>query len=561
LFGLTVNDEIPETISVSLFLPGAVAVPVIAALMSACGGGGSSKAPQPPPPVPPVFTTPTAVLVSRATQFSTGCLPNSGGTTIYVNAEVEPHLAIDPSNPNHLVAGWQQDRLSSGGARGLVSAVSIDGGATWSDPRALAYSQCAAGSYARASDPWVSVNRDVAFHIGIAFTGANFSAGARSAVIVSRSGDGGFTWSAPVELANDDGSLFFNDKESVTIDPTDTRYIYAVWDRIDISNRGPARFARSQDGGLTWEPAVTIYDPGVGAQTVGNVVLVAPDGKVHDFFTELVDVPGHPGQVTGHIAVISSVDKGLTWSAPVYVAELRAVGTQDPSRPGVNVRTGAILGSFTVDPLRGTLYASWQDSRFSSGARNAIVIAWSIDGGTTWTEPVRVNSVPAVPAFTPTLAIQDDGTIGVLYYDFRAASTPNNRPTDLWLAISRTGDAWRETRLAGNFDLLNAPNAEGLFLGDYQGLASSGRAFVSLYARVNNGDIVNRTDIFADRTDSGSTTGIAATRAASAVPATATWTWGKTAQERVWRHLAEERDLRRRQWREWLGDHGDSPIE
>jgi len=552
--------EFPLTVSARLFSPGAIGILAIATALAACGGGGSAQAP-PPPPVPPVFTTPTAVRVSRATPFSAGCLPIAGGTTTYVNAEVEPQLAIDPSNPNHLVAAWQQDRLSTGGALGLVNAVSVDGGVTWSDPRSLPFSQCAMGSYARASDPWVSVNGVVAFHVGIAFTGAILAAGARSAVVVSRSGDGGFSWSAPVELSNDDGSLFFNDKESVTIDPTDTRYVYAVWDRLDTSNRGPTRFARSQDGGLSWEPAVTIYDPGAGAQTIGNIVVVAPNGMVYDFFTELVAVPGNPNLVTGRVAVISSGDKGLSWSAPVYVADMRSVSTQDPSRPGVIVRAGEILGSFAADPLRDTLYASWQDSRFSSGARNAIAIAWSIDGGATWTAPVRVNADPTVPAFIPTLTVQDDGTIGVLYYDFRAASTSSTRPTDLWLAVSQAGSGWRETRLAGNFDMLNAPNAEGLFVGDYQGLVSAGRSIISLYSRVNNADMANRTDIFADRTDSSAIMSAAGTRAVQTVPESATWIWDKAAQERVERHLAEERDQRRRQWREWLGGHGDLPIE
>ena len=527
----------------------------------ACGGGGSTHAPRPPPsPVPPVFTTPTAVRVSQATPFSTGCLSDSAGTTTYVNAEVEPELAIDPSNPDHLLAAWQQDRLSSGGARGLISAVSVDGGVTWSDPRSLPFTQCAMGSHARASDPWVSVNGLVAFHVGIAFTGGIFAAGARSAVVVFRSGDGGFSWGAPVELANDDGSLYFNDKESVTIDPTDPRYVYAVWDRLDTSNRGPTRFARSLDGGLNWEPAVTIFDPGAGAQTIGNIVVVTPDGIAHDFFTELVNVPGSPGLVTGRVAVISSADKGLNWSAPVYVAELLSVSTQDPSRPGVTIRGGEILGSYAADPLNGTLYAGWQDSRFSGGARNAIAIARSIDGGATWTEPVRANADPTVPAFIPTLTVQDDGTIGVLYYDFRSPITSNTRPTDLWLAVSRNGDAWRETRLAGNFDMLNAPDAEGLFVGDYQGLASAGRTIVSLYSRVNNGDIANRTDIFADRTDSSSIMKMAEARAVEAVPETATGNWDEAAQRRVEHHLAEARDQRRRQWREWLGGRGDSPT-
>ena len=530
-------------------LPNVLTSLLIAALATACGGGGGGNGSEPPPPpaVPPVFTTPTAVRVSQATPFDSGCLPLAGGGVVYVNSEVESHLAIDPSNPNHLVAAWQQDRLSDGGARGLVTAVSVDGGASWTGHRAAPFSQCAGGSFARVSDPWVSLNGSTAIQVGIAFTG-----GGRSAVLASRSTDGGFSWSAPIELINDDGSQYFNDKESVTIDPTDPRYVYAVWDRLEGDERGPAILARSDDGGINWSPAMTVYDPGAaGRQTIGNVIVVAPDGTVFDFFTELGPSPGDPSQTIGRLAVIRSSDRGLTWSAPMFIADLLPVGTRVRSVPQVNVRAGEILGSFSVDARDGTLYAVWQDSRFSGGAHDAIAMTWSQDGGVTWSEPVAVNADTTVPAFTPTLAILPDGSIGVSYYDFREVGTSTFQPTDFWLASSRDRATWHETRLAGNFDLRNAPNAGGLFVGDYQGLTGHGSTFVTLYVRTRNGDTANRTDVFADRVNAGVAASVAATTSWKVQKATVPG-WSAPAQARVSQHLSDIRALRRRQWQQWL---------
>jgi hypothetical protein len=58
---------------------------------------------------------------------------------------------------------------------------------------------------------------------------------------------------------------------------------------------------------------------------------------------------------------------------------------------------------------------------------------------------------------------------------------------------------WRptETHVAGPFDLATAPDAGGLFIGDYQALATIGGTFVPFYAQTNSGDLANRTDIFA----------------------------------------------------------------
>lgn len=46
-------------------------------------------------------------------------------------------------------------------------------------------------------------------------------------------------------------------------------------------------FARTIDGGATWEPARAIFDPGVGSQTIGNVIAVLQDGTLINYFTQL----------------------------------------------------------------------------------------------------------------------------------------------------------------------------------------------------------------------------------------------------------------------------------
>ena len=96
------------------------------------------------------------------------------------------------------------------------------------------------------------------------------------------------------------------------------------------------------------------------------------------------------------------------------------------------------------------------------------------------------------------MTVRDDGTIGVTYYDFRNnTADPSTLPTDLWLAQSGDGVTWRESHVTGPFDLSIAPDAEGLFLGDYHGLTSIGATIVPFYVRTNNGNPGNRTDVFA----------------------------------------------------------------
>src|SRR5947207_3411025 len=51
-------------------------------------------------------------------------------------------------------------------------------------------------------------------------------------VLVSKLLHGGSTWSEPVTLARDSSAFSSHDKESITADPTDSHYVYVVWDRV-----------------------------------------------------------------------------------------------------------------------------------------------------------------------------------------------------------------------------------------------------------------------------------------------------------------------------------------
>jgi hypothetical protein len=483
------------------------------AVLSACGGGSDGPAPSPPAPVPvpapppvelPALVTDAPVRVSATTPFDAACTGATSGDIVYLNAEVEPYVAVNPRDPGNWIATWQQDRWSGGSANGLITATTFDGGATWTRT-AIPFSRCAGGNagnggdYQRATDPWVTFAPDgAAFQMALASSGGSFTAGAANAMLVSRSTDGGRTW-GPVSTLIRDGSQFFNDKNSITADPTDPRYVYAVWDRLAAAGGGPAMLARSTDGGATWEGARTIYDPGQRSQTIGNVVAVLPNGTVVDVFTRIDSPAGAPASAS--LNVIVSADKGSSWTGPFRIADALAVGARDPDT-GAPIRDGANLPQVAVAP-NGHLWVAWQDARFSGGAHDGIALARSTDGGRTWGAPVQVNSAPSAQAFTPSVHVTANGTIGVTYYDLRSnTGDAATLPTELILARSLDGARWTEHRISATFDLATAPVARGYFLGDYQGLASADNVFVPVYVRTNSGDAANRTDVFAVATRS-----------------------------------------------------------
>jgi hypothetical protein len=483
---------------------------LLLALACACSGGGGSSSPSVPAP-----PAPAERAVSGASPF--GACGGAGGT-LFAGAEVEPHLVADPRDAGHLVAAWQQDRWSNGSARALMAGASFDGGATWS-VRALPFSACAGegaargGDYLRVSDPWLSFGADgTVFASAISTAGGTFAAGSRNAVLISRSTDGGRTWSDPATLIRD-GEAFFNDKETVTADPVDARFVYAAWDRITPDGSGASYFARSTDAGATWEAPRVIDDPGAGAQTIGNLVRVLPDGTLACMLVRLV---GDEDRVTeAAIELVRSRDRGSTWSAPIPVATIQALGARDPAT-GRAIRDGSVLAQMSAAP-DGSLAIAWQDGRFT-GVRDAVALARSTDGGLTWSAPVRVNPDPSTTAFTPQVHVRSDGTIGVGYYVL-PADRPEGLaiPADFRLAQSSDGTHWVESAVSAAFDVALAPAAtEGLFLGDYTGLASAGADFLPLYARTVSP--ANRTDIFLARVSGAAKR--AAAEGAQAMPMT-----------------------------------------
>jgi hypothetical protein len=501
----------------------------------------------------PYTVTGPTLASGGASPFAPGCggpgegfhTPTEVPGVNFPNTEVEPWFVANPQDAQNLVGFWQQDRWSDGGSHGLVAGVSQDGGLSWSKswPK---FSNCAGGTaangggYERASDPWVSFSPDGTLHaISISFDRST----AHNAVLTSRSTNGGRSWSAPITLREDNSNSgplanLFNDKESITADPVKAGYVYAVWDRIESPNnnpltppqayahalafRGPTWFARSTNNGRTWEPARKIFEPQPSrVQTIGNQVVVLPDGTLVDGFDYITGSNGQDIHMGDNAAVIFSSDHGATWSStPTIIANMGDRGVRDPepvnclgdntpSTPCLLVRTGDVLPDFAVDyspgATNGYMYAVWQTHRTATVQQlgstlpvdDTILISRSTDGGHSWSAPVKVNHTPSgKQAFTAAVHVAANGDVAVTYYDFRNDALGDAAlSTDYWIVHHHAADPFDsahfsdENRLTpAPFNMRTAPYAIGYFLGDYEGLDSFGSTFTPFFVQATGTD-------------------------------------------------------------------------
>jgi hypothetical protein len=443
------------------------------------------------------------VPVSGPSPF-TGC-PAAGLDPLLPVGEVEPVVVANPAEPGNVVTAWTQDRF-----HGIVVGASFDDGRTWRRAVVPGLTRCTGGTFDYADDLSMSAGRDGTVYLSTHVFDADRQ---RSGLLATRSTDGGRTWSPPATLAVQTGSR--NGEYAggaIAADPAGSS-VFSVVPTFSYpagpggSFRGTVVFSRSVDGGRTWQPARTVLDAGAGWLTTGHQLAVLPGGMLLDVFT-LIDVRKDPWRPALQVAVTRSSDRGGTWSPPTVVADIRSVGVTDPES-GDPVAGGTRLQpAVSVDRSSGRVYVAWQDARFSGGQADAIALARSADDGATWTTPEKVNATPTnipVPdqqAFAPNLAVAPDGTLAVSYFDFRHNDDAASLPTDRWLVrchpianpACTARPARPETRLTPrSFDMRQAHRftsvgPPGFFLGDYMGLASTGRSFIAVFAQPHDDD-------------------------------------------------------------------------
>jgi hypothetical protein len=461
--------------------------------------------------------------VSQGDPFADCRLGGDGVSVNYRSAEVEPWIAVNPASTNNLIGTWQQDRWSNGGAKGQVASWSFDGGKTWGQTP-QPFTRCAQPyyktvlPYERTSDPWVSIGPDgTAYAVSLPFDADFIRNGLGAAV----SQDGGRTWVRQQDidpLVADPATLDpSDDKQSVTADPLQAGWAYVVWDQFQdvfvcptAAGRAAIRsgrdnvkrprraaptaqspcgytassyFSRTNNGGRTWSKPKLIVPTGVFEQTIGNqIVINRQNGTLYNFY-DYINAAGE-----NNLEMVFSTNRGASWSRRIHVQRMATnaetndcfCGVTYPGDPNTPIRTGDVIPSPAIDPNTGQLYVIWQDGRANPdpAAKNDMLFAsTSSEGGRpgTWSDPIRVNPPGVKAAFTGAISVNQQGQVGVTYYDFTPRLTkPNILLTDVWFATTRGPglDFGPRTLIGGPFNMLAAPFASGFFVGDYMGLAA-----------------------------------------------------------------------------------------
>ncbi len=385
--------------------------------------------------------------------------------------EVEPDTLSAGST---IVSAFQVGRVFNGGASNIGFATSTNAGTSWTNGflPGTTGSSTPAGIYSRLSDASVAFDAKHGVWL-ISYLGL-FPNGKTTEVdvLVSRSIDGGLTWSAPVAVNT---SGHFDDKNWTVCDNTSTSPFYGhCYTEFDDNTLGDLlQMSTSTDGGVTWGAAQTTKNKAFG---IGGQPLVQPNGTV------IVPDNGFAGR-NFLIQSFVSTNGGASWGATVTVARVAF------HNPAGGIRADIPLPSAEIDAA-GKVYVAWSDCHFETRCTASDIVLSTSTNGVVWSQVTRIPLDPTgsgVDHFVPGLAV-DRSTSGssahlaLTYYFYPVANcTSSTCQLQVGSATSPNGGAaWTaSTQLAGPMSPSWLPNTtQGRMFGDYISTSfSSGKAW------------------------------------------------------------------------------------
>lgn len=408
----------------------------------------------------------------------------------------EPSIAVDPNDPLHLVAAGNDYGTPNGDAW-VGYYVSWDGGETWTRGLIPGYPTgpiSVLTGFRGAGDPVVCFDGQGEVYIsGIAFKrpinplnniGAGWNLGRADGIFVAKSTDGGETFDQVSMVVQALQTwITFHDKEWMAVDMNNGN-VYVCWSVFTVYMVSQLFFSRSTDGGQTWSVPMIISEVRSAELSIqGSTIQVDNDGTVHVSWIYF----GNSASGDEKVRYSYSTDNGQSFSTPVDIADAHEIPRYID---GNDYRTPTLLMSavdLSETNTSGSLYLTWNDYREGDAD---ILLIYSRDGGSTWSEPIRVNNDTVgngIDQFFSAVAVSTQGYVHLIFYDRR--DDEDNTLINLYYAISKNGGenfTFQTNATSESFDGNNAIGSQP-FIGDYIGLAASNTTAYGIWCDTREG--------------------------------------------------------------------------
>jgi len=384
----------------------------------------------------------------------------------------EPVVAINPDNDAKMVVAANDFRIFGNSARLFFS---NDAGNSWI-PALVPLSGLS--NFTEATDPAVAYDAQGNVYYAMIHY-QTFGNG--DGLFVNMSADNGATWkNKAVEVKRNSDATVFEDRPAITVDNSSGTFknnVYVTWTSLENEN-GRILFSRSVNGGASFENYIELATGKVHTTDV----KVDQNGAVYVAF--LLN--------NNTIVVRKSVDGGLSFGAPVTAAtfEHSGIAYNNTFLLKQNGTTGVKVRSFpTLALLNNHVYICY--SAKNAGDLSDIFMVKSLDGGATFSAPVKINNDnTGSDQFMPRADVRD-GKLYITWLDSR--DDANNVTIAAYLGVSEDAGASFTNRRLATQDFNPSSILLKNYIGDYIGLAVGRENIISVWTDGRN----NLFDVYA----------------------------------------------------------------
>lgn len=423
--------------------------------------------------------------------FSSSAFSQNINTSNYLFGDMEPYIAINPTNENNLIGAWM--RITGFTQVTIAVSRSTDGGTTWSTPILMPH---IVSTFTHADVSIVFSTTGKAFISYIDYSNTLDS----GCVMIANSVDNGATWSTPTIAINSaEHSTRPIDRPWLAIDNSGGSYN----GRLYLTSKNPEEFSPnhvwfkySADEGLTWSTLKQIDSIPVGlVPSMGNIAIGA-DGAINISYLSY-DVAS---SIFLRVLMVKSTDGGSHFNAATVIGNFTTANTIND--------TLQFSMTLSANPTNASnLIFTYTDGLTGDAD---IVSRSSNDGGATWSLPLTINDdglANGVEQDMSWAGFAPNGTYAVAWRDRRNAGTTAVDPFEIHAALSNDGGS----TFKPNYNLSSALSPD---IPVEKGNDFIGVALGSNYLHVNWSD--NRTgnyEIFTNKETLENLTSVASTQA------------------------------------------------
>jgi hypothetical protein len=388
---------------------------------------------------------------------------NDGGSRRQGN---EPFTIIDPTDPDTVIAGWNDYCQTDLGAGWQGFGYSRDGGETWTnsfvpgypaDTSAEGMASPLFSTHTDAGDPIAAFDNDGNLFVGgISFNRAGAING--DVYVATYTSEDVAVPGAPDYPANYSHTRvvgkgtpsrnfqgIFQDKPMLEVDRTGEATdgnVYVCWSRFTGFGQNKLEFSRSTDTGETFSKPIFLTAHGLSGSVQGCDIAVEGDGDVYVTFRTFAD-----SSQTGENALyfVRSTDGGASFGTPQKVRDIVPYAPADPTRDcgdgAFACTSGFVFARVPLEPRStadqnggdgvhliyneidsATVMAS-NTTYSSAGAglvgRSVVYVVSSTDDGASWSDPAKVDDAGGIGhQFFPDIDVLN-GTLAVVWQDSR----------------------------------------------------------------------------------------------------------------------------------------------